>query len=369
MVNFAFSQELATQNSLPQNSVNKAILVNQETYTKCFGIADGAICQWDYNKKATVVLTFDDWTPGQFPLVVPELKRHKMIATFFPILTNIEKYDYSWKAIKKVIENGNEVGSHTVTHPDLTKCSDGDLQKEITEPIKTVAEKNNGYKVLTLAYPYGTGAGYSEADLRVITALRATGHIGARSVWGISNYSYNFAPTDDDYYRIQIYGMNEKTTNQQFYSEVEKTIVGGGLITYLYHSVDDDLNSYNDTWYAQVKLDSLRAQLNFLKKNEDKIWVTTFRNALLYHREASKAELIVDKKQNEITARVQLSDEFFKLVPKDCLIPLSVMVFKNENKTNITSITQNGTAIPIDKQTDDYIQFRIIPNGEPAILK
>ena len=60
-------------------------------------------------------------------------------------------------------------------------------------------------------------------------------------------------------------------------------------VTFLYHSVDDDLGSCNDTWYAQVKLDSLKEQIRFLKKQN--VWVTTFGSAILYHREVHSASL------------------------------------------------------------------------------
>ena len=79
------------------------------------------VCRWDYNKRAAVVLTFDDWTPGQFPLVVPTLKRFGMVATFFPIPNNILSSDLAWDAVNTVVKNDNEIGNHSWSHPDMTK--------------------------------------------------------------------------------------------------------------------------------------------------------------------------------------------------------------------------------------------------------
>lgn len=329
----------------------------------------GEICKWDYNKKAAIVLTFDDWTPGQFPLVVPALKRNKMVATFFPILSNVEKSELGWKAIQTAQKNGNEIGNHSLSHPDLTKLSDKDLQNEIRTPQNEICKNLPSYRVVSFAYPYGAGAD----NQRVIDSLRASGHVGARSVWGEWNYTYDFAQTDDDYYRIQIFGMNEQTKNSKFFSDVEKTIAGGGLLTFLYHSVDDDLGSYNDTWYAQVKLDSLKAQLKFLKKHQNDIWVTTFGNAILYHREANCASFseyasVEENKNDKRYFSLNITDKnFLQLVPQESFVPLSVLVFK-KSKEHYSTVVQGDTTIPIDVQTDTYIQFRVVPNGKDLIV-
>jgi len=53
----------------------------------------GGICNWDNDKKAAIVLTFDDWSPGHYPIVVPELKSRNLNATFFVMNTTAS---YSW---------------------------------------------------------------------------------------------------------------------------------------------------------------------------------------------------------------------------------------------------------------------------------
>ncbi|MBP5582382.1 MAG: polysaccharide deacetylase family protein [Bacteroidales bacterium] len=328
----------------------------------------GGICKWDYNKKAAVVLTFDDWTPGQFPLVVPALKQFKMVATFFPLTNNIEKSDFGWKSAQKTVENGNELGNHTLTHPDITKLTDEKLEKEVGEPLLQIEKNVPNNAVISFAYPYGAGA----ENQHSIEYLRSKGFVGARSVWGMSDYSYNFVKEDDDYYRIHIFGMNEKTSNTQFYAEVQSVIAGGGLLTFLYHSVDDDLNSYHDNWFAQVKLDSLKEQLRFLKSNKNDVWVTTFGNAVLYHREANCAKLKENKSnvagERHFSLYIENSN-FKKLVPQILVVPLSIIVLKTQDEGTYTSVTQNGQELPIDGQTDSYIQFRAIPtlekNGNP----
>ena len=344
-------------------------LMNAFVYAQSINMSEekfqvrGEICHWDYNKKAAVVLTFDDWTPGQYPLVVPTLKQFKMVATFFPLTSNIEKTDIGWKAAQATAKNGNELGNHTLTHPDITKLTDETLEKEVMEPVSQIEKIVPNNAVISFAYPYGAGAD----DQHSIEFLRSKGFVGARSVWGMSDYSYNFAKEDEDYYKIHCYGMNESTKNSQFNAEVESVIKGGGLLTFLYHSVDDDLNSYHDSWYAQVKLDSLKEQLRFLKKHQDEVWVTTFGNAILYHREANCAKLRVQERDGFIEAKLTITNlEFRDLVPQTLMVPLTIKIYTDKKWS---SVEQNGMSIPIDKQTDTYVQFRAIPNGGEIVLK
>lgn len=322
------------------------------------------ICNWDSNKKAAVVLTFDDWTPGQYPLVVPLLKKYSMTATFFPIVNNIQKSRYTWNAVKKLVAQGNEIGNHTQSHPDLTKISDKERIYEVDNAKKEFDKRLPEQTVVSFAYPYGAGAGYSPVDKIVIDCLRKSGHIGARSVWGISNYTYDFIKEDDDYYRIQIYGMNEQTTNAQFAEEITKIISGGGLLTFLYHSIDNAQHTYNDNWYALVSSDSLTAQLEILKNHEDSLWVTTFGNALKYKKEADNSSIIaISTNPNEdwvFELKNDLNKEIFNY-------PLTIQI-KIDSK-GFSSIEQNGKTIPIEKQTNSYIQCKLVPNNGRIYIK
>ena len=75
----------------------------------------GGVCNWDNDKKAAIVLTFDDWSPGHSPIVVPELQSRGLNATFFVMNTTAS---YSWPQIIAAAGNGNEIGNHTKTHPN-----------------------------------------------------------------------------------------------------------------------------------------------------------------------------------------------------------------------------------------------------------
>lgn len=76
---------------------------------------------------------------------------------------------------------GHEVALHSVTHPDLTKLADADIQDELIQDRKMIAE-TFGYEPVGMAYPYGT------FDDRVVSIVNNLGILYARTV--ISTYDF-----------------------------------------------------------------------------------------------------------------------------------------------------------------------------------
>lgn len=90
-------------------------------------------------------------------------------------------------------------------------------------------------------------------------------------------------------------------------------------------------------------------------------------HALLYHREARCAKLRVQERDDSIEAKLTITNmEFRDLIPQSLMVPLTIKIYTDKKWT---TVVQNGTAIPIDKQTETYIQFRAIPNGGEIVVK
>jgi peptidoglycan/xylan/chitin deacetylase (PgdA/CDA1 family) len=118
------------------------------------------------------------------------------------------------------------MATHTKMHPDLTKLSVDQKKIEIRDAKNYFTEKLKGGNVLTFAYPFG------RYDQEVIDSVRNSNHIASRGVQSSAgNYTYNFAPAEDDYYKILTYAMDNKISIAQFNSQIENIIKGGGLLT------------------------------------------------------------------------------------------------------------------------------------------
>ncbi|MEO0202512.1 MAG: polysaccharide deacetylase family protein [candidate division WOR-3 bacterium] len=126
---------------------------------------------WDYiiGKKfgKVVILTFDDGYYDNFKNALPILKKFDFTSTLFVVSDLIGSYNkwYYKEAnmikrlmnedeIKIWIDNGMEIGSHTRTHPDLTKIPIHELENEIIRS-KEILERKFKVEVKHFCYPYG----------------------------------------------------------------------------------------------------------------------------------------------------------------------------------------------------------------------
>ncbi|MDT2757930.1 polysaccharide deacetylase family protein [Enterococcus asini] len=113
----------------------------------------------DPNKKY-VALTFDDGpNPATTPQILDILKAKQATATFFLLGQNVEA---NQELVKRIVDEGNEVGSHSYSHARLNTLSDEEVKAEIIKTDKAIFEAS-GVLPQNLRAPYGA------ADQRVAT--------------------------------------------------------------------------------------------------------------------------------------------------------------------------------------------------------
>jgi peptidoglycan/xylan/chitin deacetylase (PgdA/CDA1 family) len=136
-----------------------------------------------------VAVTFDDAYRSVIELARPILDHFELPATVFvptdfidseqPMRwTGIDRWldgpherelmPMSWAQLRTLAETGWEIGSHTVTHPHLTRLDDATLKDELTRS-KATCEQMIG-SCSSLAYPYG------DVDGRVVAATSRAGY-------------------------------------------------------------------------------------------------------------------------------------------------------------------------------------------------
>lgn len=102
-----------------------------------------------------VVLTFDDGYSDNYSDAFAIMKRYHVTGTFFIITSKIGQSEYmNSDQIKELVVGGNEIGSHTLSHPDLSKSSGTKLKQEVTQS-KEELEKITDWPVYSFCYPAG----------------------------------------------------------------------------------------------------------------------------------------------------------------------------------------------------------------------
>jgi peptidoglycan/xylan/chitin deacetylase (PgdA/CDA1 family) len=141
----------------------------------------------------TVAVTFDDGFRSVFEHGFPVLARLGVPATIF-VVTDLlsgrspmtwpgidrwlggpdadELMPVSWDELRQLADAGWEIGSHSCTHPHLTRCDDAALEREL-RASRERCEERLGRPCRSLAYPFG------DVDDRVVRAAAQAGYATA----------------------------------------------------------------------------------------------------------------------------------------------------------------------------------------------
>jgi peptidoglycan/xylan/chitin deacetylase (PgdA/CDA1 family) len=108
------------------------------------------------NTERGVALTFDDGSDDALRVVLPELRRRSMRATFFLITGLVGTPGYlTWDGVRELEKAGMAIGSHTVHHARLPDLPEDRAREELVGSREEL-ERRLGHRVDLLAYPYNS---------------------------------------------------------------------------------------------------------------------------------------------------------------------------------------------------------------------
>jgi len=192
-----------------------------------------------------VTITFDDSIASQYTNGLPVLQKYGLNGTFYAITGDIDVCDPDVSSIcymtrdqlKALSTAGNEIGSHTVTHPDLTTLTHDQIVSEMSQS-KSTLEQWLGKSVTDFAAPYGHINGEVQADSQQYYTSQRGVQIGYNS---IDNYNQQDLLVQD---------INSTTTVAQVKSYIDQAKATNTWLILMYHdiNVDDTTDpGYNTT--------------------------------------------------------------------------------------------------------------------------
>lgn len=126
--------------------------------------------------RSPVVLTFDDASPGHFRYIVGEDGKKEIdpqcavaillefgkehpdfghTAIFYINDRPFGQSGYWQEKLRELVSLGFDIGNHTLTHPKMNSLSHEDVQKELANLARLVEDTVPGYRVNSLALPFG----------------------------------------------------------------------------------------------------------------------------------------------------------------------------------------------------------------------
>ena len=139
--------------------------------------------------KKPVILTFDDSYESLYTHAFPMMQAYGFSGTVFVITGFVGQKNVwdvnlggrtfrhlTWSQLDELHTAGFEIGSHTVTHPDLTRVDADRLQVELRRSREEI-EDHTGESVEVISFPFGR---YNRA---VIDACRQAGYRKGCGFW------------------------------------------------------------------------------------------------------------------------------------------------------------------------------------------
>ncbi|HNU76909.1 MAG TPA: sialate O-acetylesterase [Prolixibacteraceae bacterium] len=226
-------------------------------------------------KSCAVVLTYDDGLNVHLDQAIRQLDAHGMKGTFYIPGNSVpfRNRSFEWK---RAAANGHELGNHTLFHPcdaslpgrswvnpenDLSRYSVARFMEEI-KITNLILEGVDGKKTRSFAYTCGDtlagGQSFVEEVMNEFPVAR-----------GVRAQMENIMTVALPY--VGSFMINGES-GEQLIGLVKKAMESHSLLVFLFHGVGGEHD-------IDVSAEAHRELLQFLKENDDRIWVTTMLEA------------------------------------------------------------------------------------------
>ncbi len=286
------------------------------------------------------VFTFDDALPTQLIYAAPYLDQVGLKGSFYLITRNVADGDAApaigkpttWKGWKVLADSGHEIGSHTLSHPDLTTLSADSAAKELEGSAQAIKTKL-GLTPITLAYPYNSRN-------TAVTALALKTYMAARE------YQSTYGDVSG--------GANTADAMNKF---PDAAVTARKLMIGMIHGLTEP--------YAPLDPAQFLVHLKYCRKLADdrKLWVARFCDASKYGTERDSLKLTV-KTQTAGHA------EFTAASPLDAArydFPLTFKVAYSGDAPASAQALRAGSSVPLPLEIlPGFILIQAVP-GPAAI--
>ena len=185
-----------------------------------------------------VTLSFDDGWLSTYQNGIPILNAAGLKSTQYIVNNFLGTPDYDTVAdVLAMQASGHEIGSHTLTHPDLLTLSEAQMRQEITQSRAGLLTLGLS-PVKTFAFPYGN---YNDLALQIV---KESGFTSSRTANPVDS-GYNYKNSDP--FLLKNFSVETTTTMTDVKNWVDTAIANKTWAILVMHQVDTSGSQYSLT--------------------------------------------------------------------------------------------------------------------------
>ena len=293
---------------------------------------DWEVAPWLHWKLGVVTYSFDDGCGGQLTGAIPALNRYGLKGTF-NLVTN---WVSNWNSWRQAAQNGHEIASHTVSHANLNAAGEYELSQS-----KKVIEQNIGQECVTIVYPNCIVGNKAAIGRYYISGRTCSGQFVGNNVYDMFEISSFIMGNTGQYNSAQALNNLANQAASQ-----------GKWAVFLFHGVD------GDGGYSPISSSALDQHFSYVKQ-QDKVWVATFKEASKYILETKS--LVISESGSNGNWMVDVSCQQSSITKLDQPVTIARKV-----PCSNPSVKQNGSPINSTPYNGKVI-FDAVPGNKYSI--
>ncbi|MFC2125754.1 polysaccharide deacetylase family protein [Bacteroidota bacterium] len=257
----------------------------------------------------------------------------------------------SWVEMKEYSKNGHEFASHSISHPQFAILDDANLQYELEKSREEILKHLGQEHTFSMECPYGTeNERVMKETFKVYPGARnrmPDPYVEELNRWNKMNPGKSIK----EYVQWQR-GPKSETSLEIMNSWIDTVSAHDNVwLVLVFHGVEG-------VGWESIPGEVLENYFNYIKTNEAKLWVATFRDVTKYIRERMNTEITSYMKGKEI--HIELSHT---LDPGLYDLALSMKTYIPETWKS-TQVIQNDLTLAHEIGYDQSGRF-IIYQGQP----
>jgi oligosaccharide reducing-end xylanase len=302
---------------------------------------------WEGFRPAAISYTFDDNLPNQYAIAVPMFHTAGFKMTLFTVINYWTSF--TWSQAQTAASYGDEIASHTVTHPNLATNTPTQLTNELANSQSIINSHITNESCVTLAYPNCAVPNETVVAQYYIAARGCSGQL--------------VSSTPSDFLNISSFVLGNTgsyTTGASINSLANNAAAAKAWCVYLIHELD------SGSGYSPLPSTALQASVDYMRTNQDKFWVETFGNVARYIKERN-ASSVAETTSSGNSITIQVTNNLNILI-YNFPITLRRPVPANWPAVAVSQNNQPITAKFVTVNSTNYVMFDVVPNGGDVTL-